>query len=103
MGRELQLNGMIGRLNAASSAKNWVALIRINRELEQMLLEMPAPREWSPRESAAISTLRKAHAAALEQCRKEAERTRENMEKMSKYNEVLKAYAMTSDSAGGEI
>ncbi|HMN43149.1 MAG TPA: hypothetical protein PKE27_01120 [Povalibacter sp.] len=96
MDRQQQLSRLAQRLARATADGDWRAVAALDREAAE-LLRAASQRPWLLQEHAALDALRRAHAAAREQCEREAARLDGLLAQMRSRRDGWMAYAMSDE------
>lgn len=100
MDRTALLDDFATRLRNAAGASDWRELKATDRELADLLRTMDARQEWTTREWAAFSSLKRAHAEIREHCRREAALYASRIAAMRETKIGWMAYALHGQSEG---
>lgn len=102
MGKTTQLALLASQLLRLSSERNWSALAALDREVAALLPLLLKQPNWGTEERLGLDELRRAHALALEHCRREFARADQEMQLLRSRREGWMAYAMSNESEEGQ-
>jgi hypothetical protein len=91
----VQMRMLTSKLTRAAATGNWARVVELDLRVASVLRSAPVRR--TPEEAAALASLRAAHTAALELCRKEAARFRAVLRDLTDRREGLLAYSLEAE------
>lgn len=82
------------RLRACTQSRDWQALQSLDAEVHGLLARLVASRGPGTHDRAVVSSLRQAHAQALEACRQACTQAQTRMQELCLHREGRQAYAI---------